>query len=140
MFPEVVLKTLIVKPVTFDPLNVKLEAIAVLNELKLASPVTKIETSPTAAVAALVFIDNPVTAVDVVSFAIQLTITLPLPMFGAENIPVPVIFAKVTSLVVATACPIETVGVDAFPVPPVTVTPVPPDTVAAKSPLVMLLV
>ena len=58
-------------------------------------------------------------------------------MFGTVRIPVPVIFAKVTSLVVDTACPIATVGVDAFPVPPVTVTPVPPDTVAAKFPLVM---
>jgi hypothetical protein len=130
MFPEVVLKTLIVKPVTFDPLNVKLEAIAVLNALKLASPVTKIETSPTAAVVALVFIDNPVTFVDVVVFATQSIITLPLPMFGAENIPVPVIFAKVTSLVVATSCPIETTAAPALTPDPVIVTPVDPVAVA----------
>jgi hypothetical protein len=103
-----------------------------LNAFEAVIAVTKI-----AADCAVVFTDNPVTASAVISLATGSTVALPILMFGAENMPVPVMFANVTSLVVATACPIETVGVDAFPVPPVTVTPVPPDTVAAKFPLVM---
>jgi hypothetical protein len=51
--------------------------------------------------------------------------------------PVVVRLANVGELDVATACPIAMLGVEALPVPPVTVTPVPPETVAAKFPLVM---
>ena len=130
-----VLNKYTVNPVRFVPLKVALLAATVLNAFAVVIAVTKITAPPP-----VVGTDNPVTAAAVISLATGFTVTLPILMLAAEKIPVPVIFAKVTLLVVATACPIETVGVDAFPVPPVTVTPVPPDTVAAKSPPVMLLV
>ena len=49
------------------------------------------------------------------------------PSKSPTNSSVAVTKLKVTLSVVATACPIATLGVEPSPVPPVTVTPVPPD-------------
>ena len=57
------------------------------------------------------------------AFAVNLT----EPSVSPTNSSVAVTVLKVTSSVVATACPIAIPGVEPSPVPPVTVTPVPPD-------------
>jgi hypothetical protein len=100
-----VLKIPITKLVRFDPVNPGLEALTVLTGLVLTSGVSKIETSD--ALPEVVFTDNPVMVVsdcDTSLATIVVSVTLPLAMFGAENIPVPVMFAKVTLLVVAMLC------------------------------------
>jgi len=135
-----VLKTLAVKPVRFDPLYCGDEAHAVLKALALASPVTNIVAYPSFAVATLDFTVSPVIVVLVISLATGVTTKVPLAMFANVSIPVPVTFAKVTLLVVATACPIDTTAAPALTPDPVIVTPVDPVAVEMKLPVVMLLV
>jgi hypothetical protein len=126
--------------VRFAPENVSPEADEDLYASAEVTAVTKTDTSFVVAVATDVLMVNPVTATPVVELATGVMVTAPLPMFGAENIPVPVIFAKVTSLVVATACPIDTTAAPALTPDPVIVTPVDPVAVAMKLPVVILLV
>ena len=114
----------------FAPENVSPEADEDLYASEEVIAVTKTDTSLVVAVAEDVLMVNPVTATPVVELATGVMETVPLAMFCAENIPVPVIFAKVTSLVVATACPIETTAAPALTPDPVIVTPVDPVAVA----------
>jgi hypothetical protein len=121
---------LTLNPVRFDPENVRDETTAVLNALAAASPVTRTEAFAFVAVAADVFIANPVTEIPVISLATGVMVTAPLDILDPEIIPVPVTFANVTLLVVATACPIDTTAAPALTPDPVIVTPVDPVAVA----------
>ena len=56
-----------------------------------------------------------------------LALNLIPPSKSPINSSVAVMILKVTSSVAATDCPIAILGVEPSPVPPVTVTPVPPD-------------
>jgi hypothetical protein len=89
----------IVNPVRLFPLKVAPVAPILLYAFEAVIAVTKI-----AASCAVVGTDNPMMSLAVISLATGFTVEDPILMFGAENIPVPVIFAKVTSLVVAMLC------------------------------------
>lgn len=130
MVVVLVLKMFTVNPVRFDPENVNPEKDEDLNASDELFAETTTDTSLAVAVPADVFTVSPVTATPVVELATGVMETPPLAMFGAENIPVPVMFAKVTSLVVSTACPIETTAAPALTPDPVIVTPVDPVAVA----------
>ena len=123
-------KTLTVSPVSVEPLKVRVEYVVVLTAFAAEFAVTATEKSSRAAVALEQRTDRPVTATPVVELATGVMSTSPLAMFGAENTPVPVMSAKVTSLVVATACPIDTTAAPALTPDPVIVTPVDPVAVA----------
>ena len=89
-----VLKMFTVNPVRFDPENVSPENDEDLKESAALLAVTTTDTSFPVAVPADVLTVNPVTATPVVELATGVMETPPLAIFGAENTPVPVMFAN----------------------------------------------
>ena len=125
-----VLKMFTVKPVRFAPLTVGDEYDEVLNASACVRAVTTTEKLSIDVGLTDDFTVSPVTATPVVEFATGVMVTMPLEILDPEIIPVPVTFAKVTLLVVATACPIDTTAAPALTPDPVIVTPVDPVAVA----------